>query len=471
MGRLESIDDTIVAISTATGQGGIGIVRMSGRDSLSIADQLFIAKNKTRPSHSKSFTVHYGWVVNRRKAPNKKHYEIIDEVLLTVMHSPKSYTKEDMVEISCHGGIIPLRTILIMACDFGARLAEPGEFTKRAFLNGRIDLTQAEAVLDIIQAKTDAFLRISTNQLKGSLLTELEAIREQLMHVYTEMEAIINFPEDTIKASGRRQFIRHIQLANKRIRQLLQSSEQGRILKEGINIVFCGNPNVGKSSLFNVLLKQSRSIVTEIPGTTRDTIEESAQIKGIPFQMVDTAGILEPRDLVEQEAVKRSRMHIQRADLVLLVLDGNQALSLQDEVVFEKIRKGKVIIVINKCDLSYKIDECKLKKLFGRNEIVKVSALKKIAIKKLEDAIVGYVWQGGAVNTQEVLVSNVRHISALKKCAGAIEKGQQTLVNGVSLEFASEEIKDAISYLDKITGRDIDSDLLDKIFSGFCIGK
>jgi len=465
MYQIADLEDTIVAISTSTGQGGIGIVRLSGKQALSIADQMFVMKNKRKPSAFKSFTVHYGDVVDA------KVNKTIDEALLTVMRGPKSYTKEDVVEISCHGGVVSLRAILMLSTELGARLAEPGEFTKRAFLNGRIDLAQAEAVLDIIQAKTDAFLQVSTNQLKGDLSTELEGIREQLMDVYLAIEAVVNFPEDDVGTEGREKLTADIAAAAQRVEALLQSSEHGRILREGIKIVLCGKSNVGKSSLLNALLKTPRAIVSEIAGTTRDTIEETAQIKGIPFQLIDTAGILEPRDLIEEEAIKRSHMYIGGADLVLFVFDAGESLSQEDENLMRVVDGQNVVAILNKCDLPQKIDENRLKEKYDTSKVLKVSALKRSGIDELEAAIVENVWHEKKVDTHGLLVSNVRHVNALKSCQSTLQKATDILRDGLSLEFVSEEIKVAVNFLDNITGRNIDADLLDNIFSKFCIGK
>ncbi len=464
MYQFKGLEDTIAAISTALGAGGIGIVRLSGPNAVSIADQMFMAKNKQKPSSFKNYTLHYGWVT-------KDGGEVIDEALLTVMRAPKSYTKEDVVEMSCHGGMVSLRAILSLALDLGARLAEPGEFTKRAFLNGRIDLPQAEAVLDIIQAKTDAFLRVSTNQLKGELSAELETIREMLMGIYTEIEAIVNFPEDDIDAPGRKKLQEKIGAAKAKVEWLLKSSEQGRLLKEGIKIVICGKPNVGKSSLLNVLLKEPRAIVSPIAGTTRDTIEETAQIKGIPFQLVDTAGILEPRDTIEEEAVKRSRLSMNAADLVLLVFDATSPFSDEDKNLLHSVNDKNFLIVLNKCDLIPSNETSSLGKILQEKRIMEVSALKKSGIGELENAIVENVLNGSVVDPAGILVSNVRHIQSLKECAVSLGQAQEAIHNGLSLEFSSEGLKTAINGLDQITGRNIDQDLLEKIFSEFCIGK
>jgi len=467
MYQIKSLNDTIAAISTPGGIGGIGIVRLSGKKAVSIADKMFISRSGKRLDQATSHTIHYGWIVRDLKSSQER----IDEVLVTLMLAPRSYTKEDVVEISCHGGIVSQRAILSLAIKLGARFAEPGEFTKRAFLNGRIDLAQAEAVLDIIHAKTDAFLKLSTNQLKGELSAELEVIREQLMHIYVEMEAVLNFPEDEIDSQGRGKLFKDMEQCGKRIKKLLVSSEHGRILKEGIKIVLCGKPNVGKSSLLNVLLRQPRAIVSDIAGTTRDTIEESAQIMGIPLQLVDTAGILEPRDMIEQEAVKRSRMYMRSADLVLLILDASQGWTREDWNLSEGVKGQNVLIVVNKTDLKRQIKISHIKEVLGDVQIVEVSALEKAGIVSLEKAIIQNVWQSKTVNTHGLFVSNLRHIHALEDCDAILKKAQGFLKQELSLEFISEEIKAAVNCLDNITGRNIDADLLDNIFSQFCIGK
>ncbi|HQP09881.1 MAG TPA: tRNA uridine-5-carboxymethylaminomethyl(34) synthesis GTPase MnmE [Candidatus Omnitrophota bacterium] len=460
-------EDTIVAISTPMGAGGIGIVRLSGRHALAIADRMFATKKGEKPSSFKSFSVHYGDVCRR------KGDAVIDEALVTVMRAPKSYTREDVVEISCHGGIVSLRAVLALAADLGARLAEPGEFTQRAFLNGRIDLAQAEAVLDVIQAKTEAFLRVSAHQLKGDLSTELDAIREQLMNVYVQIEAIVNFPEDDVNGDSSSSTLMwdQVHAAQERVEALLRSGEHGRILKEGIKIAICGRTNVGKSSLLNALLKAPRAIVSEIAGTTRDTIEETAQIRGIPFQLVDTAGILEPRDLIEQEAIKRSHDVIEGADLALIVFDAGAGLTPDDERLMSVVEGQNVLAVLNKTDLPPKIDEQRIRDRYEESRILKISALTRQGIEALETAIVENVWHEQRIDTQGILVSNLRHIHALKNCRDALTRSRELLKRQMSPEFISEEIKAAVNFLDRITGRDIDADLLENIFSKFCIGK
>ncbi len=462
----ESLKDTIAAISTPPGQGGIGIVRVSGKESFNVADKVFSAKNKKKPSSFRGFSVHYGKVVDK-----KNNNQVVDEALITVMRSPKSYTAEDIVEISCHGGIASLKKILSLVLENGARLAQPGEFTKRAFLNGRMDLTQAEAVLDIIEAKTDSFLRSSVGQLKGDLTLELESIREHLMSAYTEAEAIVNFPEDDIDTSGRERLTLDIDQALNKVGALLSLSDQGRIMKEGAKIVICGKPNVGKSSLLNVFLKTPRAIVSEVKGTTRDTIEEFTQMKGIPLQLVDTAGILRPRNSIEKEAVRRSHLNIDQADLIIFMIDSSERISKEDQKIIDQVKEKNVIVVLNKADKKCRTDVEKIRKQLFDSVQIKVSALTREGIDVLEDMIVKNILHGKEFQESEIVISNVRQIESLKKCAQALKSVRQHFLNKLSLEFVSEDIKLAIDFLDRITGKNISEDLLDKIFSSFCIGK
>ncbi|MBF0490750.1 MAG: tRNA uridine-5-carboxymethylaminomethyl(34) synthesis GTPase MnmE [Candidatus Omnitrophica bacterium] len=491
MYQFNGFEDTIAAIATPSGAGGIGIVRISGKDAIALADQLFRSKSSKKLVEAKGFTVHYGWIVKNLETlspPNvliggpgladsgfptkalgndKVQEEIVDEVLVTLMRAPKSYTGDDVVEISCHGGWAVVRLVLDLVLGAGARLAEPGEFTKRAFLSGRIDLAQAEAVLDIIRAKTETFVRVSQNQLKGQLSEEIESIRQQLMSVYTTLEALINFPEDDITTQVRDDVTARIEEAHNKIQALLANSNNGRLLKEGIRVVLCGRPNVGKSSLLNILLKQQRAIVTDIAGTTRDVLEEEAQIQGIPLNLVDTAGILEPRDLIEKEAIKRSHLYIENADLVLLVLDNSVAIEEQDRLLIEQLRERNVIVVVNKNDLPTEISAASIP--FER--VIKVCALTNQGIDELEDAIVKSVWQGDTVDTQGVLISNLRHIQALKQAIVELQAACGLMDEGLSIEFISEHVKTAAIQLDAVLGRNIDEDLLESIFSEFCIGK
>lgn len=455
------INDTIAAIATAAGEAGIGIVRLSGRDALKIADEVFISKDKQRPSRSRSYTIHYGWI--------SKGGNIIDEVILTVMRAPRSYTKEDVVEINCHAGLLATRAALDLVLDKGARLAQPGEFTRRAFLNGRIDLSQAEAVLDIIRAKTDSALRAGLRQLEGGVSRRISKLRGSLLATLSVLEANIDFPEEGIGPADPQEIYKSLSDIKSGINSLIDSSKYAQMLREGLHLVICGRPNVGKSSLLNALLKQERSIVTPIPGTTRDTVEEIIDIKGIPVRIVDTAGLIQPRDLVEKKAVERSKRCLKLADLVLLVFDVSQPLRREDKALINKLNKKRVIAVINKIDLKdKKIQRDTILQRFAR--VVDISAKKSRNINLLEDAICDYVYNGRAAGL-EAAIGNSRHIAALSGAQKLIAETLHSLDNKISAEFIAQGIKDALLQLDIILGKEASADLLDKIFSDFCIGK
>ncbi|MBI3990546.1 MAG: tRNA uridine-5-carboxymethylaminomethyl(34) synthesis GTPase MnmE [Candidatus Omnitrophica bacterium] len=455
------INDTIAAIATGLGESGIGIVRISGKSALAVADRVFLSRNKKKPSAFKTYTTHYGWVGDGQK--------VIDEVILTVMRAPKSYTKEDTVEINCHGGILALRATLNLVLENGCRLASPGEFTKRAFLNGRIDLAQAEAVLDIIRAKTDSALKISVEQLRGGLSYQINKPRKVLLDVLSQLEANIDFPEEDIGHSGSNDILRRLNTANNALKDILETSGQGRIFREGINVVICGKPNVGKSSLLNALLKQERSIVTHLAGTTRDTIEEVIDIKGIPVRIVDTAGIIEPRDLIERKAIQRSKRYIDLADLIILLFDGSRRLAKEDEVIISKIKIKNALAIINKIDLKQKIDKARIQRRF--NHVISISAKQLKNIGLLESAIVNLAYSGKIIHSEPVMVSNLRHIKAIQDAQKLIAESINSLDNKLSVEFIAQDVKDALGHLDDLLGKRFSEDLLDKIFSDFCIGK
>jgi tRNA modification GTPase len=455
------INDTIAAISTPPGESGIGIVRISGKKALAVTERVFIAKDGSKPADFKSYTIHYGWIVRNNK--------VIDEVILNVMRSPRSYTKEDIVEINCHGGIVALRAVLDLVLENGCRLAEPGEFTKRAFLNGRIDLAQAEAVLEIIRAKTDSALKIGIEQLKGGLSLKINTLRKELSDLLPEIEANIDFPEEEIETLDLKILARKLKNVNDELASILKSSRHARVMREGVHAVICGKPNVGKSSLLNALLKQERSIVTPVAGTTRDTVEEIIDIRGIPVRIVDTAGILEPRDLIERKAVERSRRSIELADLVLLLFDGNQELSGEDKLLMRRLHRKVTIAVINKMDLQQKIEREKVLKKFKNT--VDISAKKFKNINFLEDMIADLVYGGKVSLGEMMLTSNLRHIQAIRQAQKFVAGALDSLDNKVSLEFIAQDIRDALGYLDDLVGKKFSGDLLDKIFSHFCIGK
>ena len=371
-----SVDDTIVAISTPLGEGGIGIVRLSGKNALSITDKIFVSKDKSKPTAFKTYTVHYGHII--RHSSRVRGREIIDEVILTVMRAPRSYTKEDVVEINCHGGVVPLRKVLDLVLTLGARLAQPGEFTKRAFINGRIDLLQAEAVLDIIRSKTESFMKVALGQLEGGFSVTINRLKEDLLDVLGEVEARIDFSEEEVELTSKEDISIKLGNLSGEIKKLIDEAWKGMILKEGIMCVICGKPNVGKSSLMNVLLRRNRVIVTPIPGTTRDAIEEEINLRGIPVRVVDTAGISVAKNIVEEHGIRKSKSYIKLADLILFMLDGSKRWSEQDTEILRSIKGRNFMIISNKNDLPGKLDIDKVKKITEKNEIIEISLLRNV---------------------------------------------------------------------------------------------
>ncbi|MBF0532036.1 MAG: tRNA uridine-5-carboxymethylaminomethyl(34) synthesis GTPase MnmE [Candidatus Omnitrophica bacterium] len=464
MGQYNAREDTIAAIATPAGVGGLGIVRLSGPRAFAVADRIFAGKHGGKPSSFAPFTAHYGQVFRQDNAGN---IATVDEALCVVMAGPKSYTREDVVEISCHGGTMVLRAVLDLAVSNGARLAEPGEFTKRAFLNGRIDLAQAEAVLDIIHSRSDNFLRVSQNQLKGDLSVELENIRECLMAVYVELEARLNFPDDDPPAATADPGWPRLDQARAAIAKLLASADQGKLWRDGVTAVLCGRPNVGKSSLLNLLLRQDRAIVSHVAGTTRDTIEESIQIDGVLFRLIDTAGLLAGRDSIEEEAVRRSRAAIAAADLILFLIDASEPLTPEDFELYAAAGARPGLVVLNKCDRGRPETIRQMTQRAAGKPAVQISALTGEGLENLEQRILGLVDQGTPLAAGEVLVTNLRHVASLRQAQEALEAVQQNL----SPEFVAEQIKTAVNALDNVTGRSVDADLVEAIFTKFCVGK
>jgi tRNA modification GTPase len=463
--------DTIAAISTTIGESGIGIVRLSGQCALKIADWIFKSADKIKPSDFISHTIHYGWILDNKgsNSHSTAQAKVIDEVLISVMRSPKTYTREDVVEINCHGSIVSLRRILELVLKSGARLARPGEFTLRAFLNGRIDLAQAEAVLDIIRAKTGNALDLSVRQLEGELSKVVNNLRDRLLVILSELEAQIDFSdEDDIRAIKKGVSSR-IKKELKQINGILSAGHQGRILRDGVNVVICGKPNAGKSSLLNMILREERAIVSPIAGTTRDTIEEFIDIKGIPLRFVDTAGLIEPRGLVEKKAISRARKFLEEADLVLLVFDNSKTLDRQDKEIIKDVAGKKSIAVLNKIDLKRKIDPRALKNIFL--DVVKISAKNNVGLEELESAILSSIWQGKVVKTNNLLINNLRHLESLRKVQEFLFNALSTLSQNLSLEFVCLDVKLAVERLGEITGQTIQEEVLENIFKEFCIGK
>ncbi|HNQ50053.1 MAG TPA: tRNA uridine-5-carboxymethylaminomethyl(34) synthesis GTPase MnmE [Candidatus Omnitrophota bacterium] len=463
-------DDTIAAIATAAGEAGIGIVRMSGARAIEIADAVFRSRDRVRLAAQATHTIRYGWIVGPGAGPDAcRNRSVIDEVLVTVMRGPRTFTREDVVEINCHGGIVALRRVLELVCDAGARIAEPGEFTRRAFLNGRIDLSQAEAVLDVIRAKTDAALATGVRQLRGVLSRRVSGLRARLIRILAVLEAHIDFPDEDIEPADTVRLEKQARDLDSELRRLLEQARCGRVMREGVRTVICGRPNAGKSSLLNALLEKERSIVTPVAGTTRDVIEEYIDIRGIPIRIMDTAGLLEPRDLVERKAVARARECIRQADLVVLVFDGTIPLDRHIRSMMRFVGTSRTIAVINKIDRRRRL---KREDLAGRfTRVVEVSAKKLRNIDALEDAVASFVFGGSVEFAEPVFVSNMRHIRELKEARKSIARARVSLDNGVSAELTAQHIRDALGAIDELLGRRFSEDLLDSIFSRFCIGK
>ena len=469
-----NMEDTIAAVSTPIGEGGIGIVRLSGPDALRIADGIFVSKDGKSPSCFRTYTVHYGHVVEKvSKRPafaNVRVSGTVDEVLLTVMRAPKSYTKEDIVEINCHGGIQAAKKVLDLVMKSGARVAEPGEFTKRAFLNGRIDLNQAEAVLDVIRAKTEASLRVAMNQLEGVLSAKINRIIDDIVNITSALEASIDFPEEELEIINKSRTVKRVKDIVGQLRELIESFGGGMVFREGVLAIICGKPNVGKSSLMNILLKRDRVIVSPIPGTTRDAVEETINLKGIPVRLVDTAGIVRTIDLLERESIQRSRKYLQLADIAIVVLDNSVKLDEEDLKVAKLVGDKKKVVVINKSDLKKKLDMKRVKALFKNDRIIEISVQKKKNIELLEKAVSGIIWQGDFSQGEAALVSNIRHKELLDKSLENMLSVKKALL-GALPELIAIDLKEAIYNLGLIVGRSISEDVLDRIFEQFCIGK
>ncbi len=460
--------DTIAAIATSAGDGGIGIVRVSGMSALAIADSMIVTKSGIEPSKFRSHTMHYGWAVEApgRSSPGPG---CIDEVLVTVMRAPRSFTREDTVEINCHGGAVALRKVLQTVLDRGARLAEPGEFTRRAFLNGRIDLSQAEAVLDIIRAKTDEALAMGMRQLSGALSARVDRLREKLIDALSVIEANIDFPEDDITPADTGMIREKLLTAEKELRSMLAGADFGRIVREGVNVAICGMPNAGKSSLLNAVLQKERSIVTPVAGTTRDIVEDFVDIRGIPVRLSDTAGLLKPRGPVERKSVAKARDCIKSADIVVLVFDGCKRLGAGDRAIISLVRGKKTIAVINKIDLIRKLKREDIPGTFL--DIVEVSAKKMRNLDALESAIFSCAAGADMTSREPSFVGNIRHAECLKKSLGFVSGAMGCVAEDLPPEFAAQEIKDALSCLDDLLGKRFSEDLLESIFGRFCIGK
>ena len=457
-------EETIAAISTPFGESGIGIVRISGLLAEPIAQRLF--KSKKDHSYLISHHFNYGEIVDSQKGI------VVDEVLVVLMKSPKTYTREDIVEIHCHGGYFILQKVLELVLQQGARLAQPGEFTKRAFLNGRIDLTQAEAVIDMIKAKTMASLEIANQQLRGGLHREMASLKEHLVDRLALIEAHIDFLEEEIEPIALGEMMQDLAGMIHKIEEWVASYEEGRVFREGISCAIVGKTNVGKSSLLNVLLKEDRAIVTPIPGTTRDVIEEVLNIEGIPVRLMDTAGLRKATDSIEEEGVRRARQRVADADLVLFMLDGNRDLDGDDMEIFKETKEKKRVVIINKNDLPLRISLEDVKKYLQGDPIVSISALKNKGIEDLKKAIYhSLIHRDIRATPEHLIVANIRHKNALAQVKDNLSSSLKGLEEGTSLEFIAFEIRSALEALGGMVGETTTEEILNRIFEQFCIGK
>lgn len=454
--------DTIAAISTAIGEAAIGIVRLSGSEAVPIASSIFTKNLAEVDSH----TIHYGKIID----PETK--EIAEEVMVSVMRAPKTFTREDVVEINCHGGMVAVNRVLEIVLSQGARMAEPGEFTKRAFLNGRIDLSQAEAVMDLIRAKTDKAMNIALKQMDGRLSRLIKNLRQDLLETVAHVEVNIDYPEyDDVEEMSHDMMRKKTKEVHREIEKLLEVAKQGKILREGISTAIIGKPNVGKSSLLNALIQENKAIVTDIPGTTRDIIEEYVNIRGVPLKLVDTAGIRETEDIVEKIGVERSRQVLQESDLVLYVLNYNEELNDDDILLFETIDELNYIVIVNKMDLEQKLDLDRVKKMAKDRPIITTSLIEEKGIDDLEEAIANIFFEGDIESKDLTYVSNARHIQLLNQAKKALEDAMEGLELGMPLDIVQIDVTRTWEFLGEIVGDTASDSLIDQLFSQFCLGK
>lgn len=458
-------EETISAIVTAPGEAGVGIVRLSGPRALAVGEALFCSAAGKALSRASSHQALYGWVVDPADG------EKVDEALLLVMRGPRSYTREDVVEIQCHGSHASLRRVLALTLSQGARLAEPGEFTKRAFLNGRLDLTQAEAVMDVIRAKTDASLRLAVHQLSGGLAAAVRRERERLLGLIAHLEALLDFPEEEIEELSAQETAAGAASSLAVLRRLLATADTGRLLREGLATVILGKPNVGKSSLLNALVRAQRAIVTDVPGTTRDVIEEYVNLRGVPLRIIDTAGIRETEDVVERLGVERSRQMLEAADLALVLLDASRPLSAEDREVLGLLAGRPALILVNKSDLPAVWSEDEVASLAPGQALLRLSVAAGLGLEAVEEAILQRVWRGEATQGEGLLAVNVRQQALLQQAADHLEDVCRAAAAGMPLDCLSIDLRAAWGKLGEITGETLGEDLVTEIFSRFCIGK
>ena len=459
---MANLNDTIAAISTAIGEAGIAIVRMSGDDSVNIIDEIFVSASGKKMAEAENRKFLYGHIADGDK--------LIDEVLVVKMKGPHSYTAEDIVEIHCHGGVVSVKRILNLILSKGARLAEKGEFTKRGFLNGRIDLTQAEAVIDMIKAKTDISFDMGLNQLSGALSEVLNKLKDELVSMQALIVANIDFPDEDIEDAAYHDLMERSDKILEKMDNLLDNSKNSRLLRDGINTVILGKPNVGKSSLLNGLLKYDRAIVTDIAGTTRDIIEDYINLDGVLLKITDTAGIRETDDEVEKIGVNIAREKLKEADLVIAIFDISRDFDKDDEEILNLIKDKKNITILNKDDLDQKISDEEIEKYF-KDDYLRLSVMENESVKKIENLIIDLFFDGELQISSDSILSNIRHINALKESKKALLEVNESLKEKVFLDLIEVDLENVISHISEITGTITTEDILDRVFSDFCIGK
>ncbi|WP_452666534.1 tRNA uridine-5-carboxymethylaminomethyl(34) synthesis GTPase MnmE [Staphylococcus aureus] len=442
----------------------MGIVRLSGPQAVEIADKLYKGKHLLNdvPSH----TINYGHIID----PESK--EVIEEVMVSVLRAPKTFTREDIIEINCHGGILTINRVLELTMTYGARMAEPGEFTKRAFLNGRIDLSQAEAVMDFIRSKTDRASKVAMNQIEGRLSDLIKKQRQSILEILAQVEVNIDYPEyDDVEDATTEFLLEQSKEIKQEINRLLDTGAQGKIMREGLSTVIVGKPNVGKSSMLNNLIQDNKAIVTEVAGTTRDVLEEYVNVRGVPLRLVDTAGIRETEDIVEKIGVERSRKALSQADLILFVLNNNEALTQEDYTLYEVVKNEDVIVIVNKMDLEQNIDINEVKDMIGDTPLIQTSMLKQEGIDELEIQIRDLFFGGEVQNQDMTYVSNSRHISLLKQARQTIQDAIDAAESGVPMDMVQIDLTRTWEILGEIIGETASDELIDQLFSQFCLGK
>lgn len=456
--------DTITSISTPMGEGAIGIIRLSGPEAVEIGDKLYKGKKKLKdvPSH----TINYGHIIDPETD------EVVEEVMISVLRAPKTFTREDIIEINCHGGILTINRILELTMTHGARMAEPGEYTKRAFLNGRIDLSQAEAVMDFIRSKTDRASKVAMNQIEGRLSDLIKRQRQSILEILAQVEVNIDYPEyDDVEDATTEFLLAQSKKIKNEINQLLETGTQGKIMREGLSTVIVGKPNVGKSSMLNNLIQDNKAIVTEVAGTTRDVLEEYVNVRGVPLRLVDTAGIRDTEDIVEKIGVERSRKALSEADLILFVLNNNEPLTEEDRTLYEVIKTEDAIVIVNKTDLERRLDIEEVKTMIGDTPLIQTSMLKQEGIDELELQIRDLFFGGEVQNQDMTYVSNSRHISLLKQARQTIQDAIDAAEAGIPMDMVQIDLTRTWEILGEIIGESASDELINQLFSQFCLGK